>query len=113
MARKSYLKKTPLTEASATFLAPGGTSGLAIEEIAVDDGLDRITAEPVFAKISSPHYHASAMDVLHVRREVRLGAAECVGKTLIRADGDAPAAGSFKYVDTGNALPAWPNAVIM
>ena len=77
------------------------------------EALDRITAEPVFAKISSPHYHASAMDGICVRAEDTFGATEFVGKTLTLADGDAPAAGSFKYVDTGNALPAWANAVIM
>ncbi len=113
MARKRYLKKTPLTEARELFLATVDPSGLAIEEIAVDDGLDRITAAPVFAKISSPHYHASAMDGICVRAEDTFGATEFVGKTLVLANSDSPAAGSFKYVDTGNALPAWANAVIM
>ena len=113
MARKRYLKKTPLTEARELFLATVDPARLAVEEIAVDDGLDRITAEPVFAKISSPHYHASAMDGICVRAEDTFGATEFVGKTLTLADSDSPAAGSFKYVDTGNALPAWANAVIM
>ena len=113
MARKRYLKKTPLTEARELFLATVDSQGLAVEEIAVDDGLDRITAEPVFAKISSPHYHASAMDGICVRAEDTFGATEFVGKTLALANGDSPAAGAFKYVDTGNALPAWANAVIM
>ena len=113
MARKRYLKKTPLTEARELFLATVDPSGVTIEEIAVDDGLDRITAEPVFAKISSPHYHASAMDGICVRAEDTFGATEFVGKTLALTNSDSPAAGSFKYVDTGNALPAWANAVIM
>ena len=113
MARKRYLKKTPLIEARELFLATVDPSQLASEDIAVDDGLDRITAEPVFAKISSPHYHASAMDGICVRAEDTFGATEFVGKTLTLAEGDAPPAGSFKYVDTGNALPGWANAVIM
>ena len=113
MARKRYLKKLRLTEARELFLATVDPSGLAIEEIAVDDGLDRITAEPVFAKISSPHYHASAMDGICVRAEDTFGATEFVGKTLTLADVDSPGLASFKYVDTGNALPAWANAVIM
>ena len=62
MARKRYLKKTPLTEARELFLSTVDPSRLAAEEIAIDDALDRITAGPIFAKISSPHYHASAMD---------------------------------------------------
>ncbi len=113
MARKRYLKKTPLTEARELFLSTVNPAQLAIEEIAIDDALDRITAEPIFAKISSPHYHASAMDGICVRAEDTFGATEFVGKKLGLADSDAPAAGAFKYVDTGNALPAWANAVIM
>ena len=113
MARKRYLKKTPLIEARELFLATVDPSELAVEEIAVDDGLDRITAEPVFAKISSPHYHASAMDGICVRAEDTFGATEFVGKTLTMADSDLPGLASFTYVDTGNALPGWANAVIM
>ncbi|KPK31042.1 MAG: hypothetical protein AMK70_12905, partial [Nitrospira bacterium SG8_35_1] len=32
------------------------------EVISIDDSLGRITAEPVFARLSSPFYNASAMD---------------------------------------------------
>ena len=113
MARKRYLKKTPLTEAREIFLATVEPSRLAVEEIAVDDGLDRVTAEPVFAKISSPHYHASAMDGICVRAEDTFGATEFVGKKLNLTNADVPGPAAFKYVDTGNALPAWANAVIM
>ena len=113
MARKRYLKKTALTEARELFLSIVDPSRLAAEEIAIDDALDRITAEPVFAKISSPHYHASAMDGISVRAEDTFGATEFVGKKLGLADSDSPAADAFQYVDTGNALPAWANAVIM
>jgi putative molybdopterin biosynthesis protein len=113
MARNRYLKKTPLIEARQLFLSAVDPARLGREEIPIDDALDRITAEPIFAKISSPHYHASAMDGICVRAEDTFGATEFVGKKLSLADSDAPAAGAFKYVDTGNALPAWANAVIM
>ncbi len=113
MARKRYLKKTPLSEARELFLSTVNPAALAIEEIAIDDALDRITAEPVFAKISSPHYHASAMDGICVRAEETFGATEFVGKKLTLTDSDSPRADAFRYVDTGNALPAWANAVIM
>ena len=95
------------------FLATVDPSCLTAEEIPVDEGLDRITAEPVFAKISSPHYHASAMDGICVRAEDTFGATEFVGKKLTRARVDSPEAAAFSYVDTGNALPPWANAVIM
>lgn len=113
MARKRYLKKTPLIEAREMFLAAVEPSRLAVEEISVDDALDRITAAPVFAKISSPHYHASAMDGICVRAEDTFGATEFAGKTLQLAAADAPGGAAFRYVDTGNALPSWANAVIM
>jgi putative molybdopterin biosynthesis protein len=113
MARKRYLKKTPLTDARAMFLSLIDPAQLGIDEIPIDDALDRITAEPVFAKISSPHYHASAMDGICVRAEDTFGATEFAGKTLRLASADSADAGAFQYVDTGNALPPWANAVIM
>ncbi|MGE5215734.1 MAG: molybdopterin biosynthesis protein [Chloroflexota bacterium] len=113
MARKRYLKKVTLGEAKGLFLATVDPSRLGVEEIAVDDALDRITAGPVFAKISSPHYHASAMDGICVRAEDTFGATEFAGKKLHLTDSAAPGRAAFKYVDTGNALPPWANAVIM
>ena len=115
MARKRYLKKTPLEEARKLFLAGIDSSKLASETVPVDDALNRITAEPVFAKISSPHYHAAAMDGICVRAEDTFGATEFVGKKLTQAlDVSEPGAFAyFAYVDTGNSLPAWANAVIM
>jgi putative molybdopterin biosynthesis protein len=113
MARKRYLKKTPLRDAQELFLARIDPSRLRHETVAVEDALNRVTAEPVFARISSPHYHAAAMDGICVRAEDSFGATEFVGKRLMRASGDAPPPGAFAYVDTGNSLPAWANAVIM
>ena len=113
MARKRYLKKTTLTQARELLLSSVDSARLASEEIPVEDALDRVTAEAVFAKISSPHYHASAMDGICVRAEDTFGATEFAGKKLKLTDAAMPELGSFKYVDTGNALPAWANAVIM
>jgi putative molybdopterin biosynthesis protein len=113
MARKRYLKKTPLKQAKEFFLANVEPSRIRTEYIPVDEALDRITAEPVFAKISSPHYHAAAMDGICVRAEDTFGATEFVGKKLFRASGESPGPSAFAYVDTGNSLPPWANAVIM
>lgn len=113
MARKRYLKKTTLHEARALFLLTVDPARLATEEIPVEDALDRITSEAVFAKISSPHYHASAMDGICVRAEDTFGATEFAGKKLKLTDADSPGPGAFQYVDTGHALPPWANAVIM
>jgi putative molybdopterin biosynthesis protein len=112
MARKRYLKKTPLKEARELFLARVDPGALAPEEIRIDDGLDRVTAEPVFARISSPHYHAAAMDGICVRAEDTFGATEFAPKKL-RPLAQDDFAGAFQYVDTGNAIPLWANAVVM
>ena len=101
MARKRYLKKTPLTDARGLFLAHIDASKLASETIPVEDALDRVTAEAVFAKLSSPHYHAAAMDGICVRAEDTFGATEFLGKKFARATGAARGSGVFAYIDTG------------
>jgi putative molybdopterin biosynthesis protein len=113
MPRKRYLKKIALREAQAVFLARVDPSVLPGDTIAVEDALGRVTAAPVFAKISSPHYHAAAMDGICVRAEDTFGATEFVPKKLKKAADQLPGPGGFAYVDTGNALPHWANAVIM
>lgn len=113
MARKRYLKKTPLREAREIFLRAVDPAALAVERVRVDEALDRVTAEPVFARISSPHYHAAAMDGICVRAEDTFGATEFAPKSLRRISSGAAGREVFEYVDTGNALPPWADAVIM
>ena len=112
MARKRYLKKTPLREARELFIGRFDSSALETETVAVDQALNRVTAEAVFAKISSPHYHGSAMDGICVRSQDTFGATEFKPKRLkLMSEGDGD--GVFAFVDTGNALPSWADAVIM
>lgn len=113
MARKRYLKKTPLREARELFLARIDPTKLESEILPVGQALNRITAEPVFAKISAPHYHGSAMDGICVRAEDTFGATEFNPKQLRLLTGEEAPVGRFAFVDTGHALPLWANAVIM
>ncbi|MGH7774351.1 MAG: molybdopterin biosynthesis protein [Candidatus Binatia bacterium] len=113
MARKRYLKKTPLKEARELFLKEIDPSNLDNETVRIDAALHRISSEPVFARISSPHYHAAAMDGICVRAEDTFGATEFVPKRLKLISAGKPVDGVFAYLDTGNALPLWANAVIM
>src|SRR5215468_2978897 len=113
MARKRYLKKTPLKAAQEMFLAKIDAALSESEIIPVAEALGRITAEPVFAKISSPHYHGAAMDGICVRAEDTFGATEFAPKRLKRAMAGTRGEEGFAYIDTGNALPAWANAVVM
>jgi putative molybdopterin biosynthesis protein len=111
MKRHIYLEDIPLEEAWAAFStalqAENLWRPLAVETIPVSQANGRITAQAIFAKISSPHYHASAMDGYAVRAQDTHGATETSPKQLILAEGSAQA------VNTGHALPAWANAVIM
>ena len=88
-----------LAEAGLDALLPG-------EPTPLDEAAGRITAEPVWARVSSPHYHAAAMDGYAVRAEETRGASETQPVHL------AIGQQAF-HVDTGDPLPPGTNAVIM
>ncbi len=110
MERKIYLEQTPLNEAiekwTNKFIENGMNKPLEGEQIKVIDSLGRITAEPVFAKISSPFYHSSAMDGYAVKFTDTIGASEGRPKKLKIPD-------QAVYVSTGDPIPNGFNAVIM
>jgi len=108
--RNIYLEDIPMGEArarlSAALEASGKAGPLPGERVALDDALGRVTAEPVWALISSPHYHAAAMDGYAVRAADTLGATETRPVAL-----SVPA--QAHPVNTGVPLPEGCNAVIM
>lgn len=111
MARKRYLNKKPLDEARAAMLS--AAPPLSTEETSsVEEALGRITAAAVFARESVPHYHGAAMDGIAIRAEDSFGASEGRAITFQRATPET-AERPFSYIDTGNALPVWANAVVM
>jgi putative molybdopterin biosynthesis protein len=79
---------------------------LASESLPVAECLGRVTAAPVWARISSPHYHASAMDGYAVHADDTAGATETRPKWLAIGQ-------QAWYVDTGDPLPPGTNSVIM
>ena len=106
-----YLHDIPLPHAKVRLQTALEDAGLwrllAVEEIPLDENaLGRILAQPIWAKISSPHYHASAMDGFAVRAIETHGALETAPVTLL-VDGQTT------YIDTGDPLPEWATAVIM
>ncbi|MBC8236111.1 molybdopterin biosynthesis protein [bacterium] len=106
MERKRYLRKTGLNEALELFFKhPALSKLIESEEIPTSEALGRITAEPVFAKISSPHYHCSAMDGVAVRAADTFGASEV---SPIQLEGE-----QFFPLDTGDKIPDNYDAVIM
>jgi putative molybdopterin biosynthesis protein len=106
--RTLYLEDIPLEEARARFWGAleGLLQPLPAEEVDVADALGRVTAEPLFARTSVPHYHASAMDGIAVRAEETLGASETAPLRLRLGE-------QATWVDTGDPLPPDTNAVIM
>ncbi len=105
-----YLHDIPLDQAHARLrmaLEAAGLWGvLEVEEIALDENaLGRVLAEPLWARLSSPHYHASAMDGFALRAEATRGAMPSMPVTLDFGS-------ETVYVDTGDPLPDWANAVV-
>jgi len=106
-----YLHDIPLPQAQArlkdALIDANLWCVLGVETIPLDENaLGRVTAEPVWAKVSSPHYHASAMDGFAVRAEDTSGAQPATPLVFELKDDSA------KYVDTGDPLPEWSNAVL-
>src|SRR5512137_1112823 len=105
-----YLEDIPMEEAVSRFHSAlrqaGGLSRTAAEKVPLAEALHRVTADAVWARISSPHYHAAAMDGAAVRAGDTTGASE---KTPVRLRiGD-----QAQWVDTGMAMPEGFDAVVM
>ena len=102
-----FLHDVPLETARERFDAALGALGVtndATESVGLDDALDRVTARPVIARLSSPHYHACAMDGIAVVAARTAGARETQPVEL--------AAEEAVVVDTGDPLPGGFDAVI-
>lgn len=109
MKRNIYLSKLTLKEAQEKFyktlLKYKLAQPLKRELVSTEDSLGRITAEPIFAKISSPYYQAAAMDGVVVRARDTYEASESSPITLkINQD--------FHFINTGNPIPFDFDAVI-
>jgi len=105
-----YLHDIPLQEAKARFhqalMEAGLWCRLGAENIPLDeDVLDRVLAQTVWARISSPHYHASAMDGFAVRAGETKTAGPATPVSLLYS-------AQTVYVDTGDPLPEWADGVI-
>jgi putative molybdopterin biosynthesis protein len=106
MKRNIYLKKKSLEEAKKVASEVAKLIHLGTEVIPVMHAQGRITAEPVFAKISSPPFHCAAMDGIAIKAENTFGATEESPKSLhINKE-------AF-FVNTGNPIPQGTDSVIM
>ena len=105
-----YLQDIPLPQARERFeaaLKEAGKIGvLGSEEIPLDEhALGRVLSTPIWASISSPHYHASAMDGYAIYSSTTSLAGPTHPIELLIGTQAA-------YVDTGDPLPSWCDAVI-
>ena len=106
MKRQVYLAMKSVEEAQDLFLSRFADMKTGVEEIPAEESLGRVTAEPIFARISTPTYHSAAMDGVAVRAEETYGTTERNPKTLTVGE-DAV------WINTGQAIPEGLNAVIM
>jgi len=118
--RQMYLEDIALDEAWGRFSAALATAGrggpLPAERVPVAEALGRVTAGPIWARLSSPHYHASAMDGFAVHAADTQGATETTPIRLALVEPGLREAGverPAQPVNTGHPLPPWANAVIM
>lgn len=105
-----YLHDIPLDQAKKRFNQALKEykldSILGIEQILINEfAVGRVLAEPVWAKISSPHYHASAMDGFALKAKSSENAMQ-TNPISLRVPEEA------EYLDTGDVLPDWADCVI-
>lgn len=102
-----YLTNIPLDQAVAEYASILTQNGMAYrtEMLPVRQAVGRVTAQPVYAKICAPHYHACAMDGVAVMASATFGATQTTPVCLRE--------GQYTPVDTGDPLPEDCDAVIM
>lgn len=119
MERKIYLEDIPLDQAWGAFTAALQSENLwqtfPAETIPLTEANGRITAQAVWAKLSSPHYHASAMDGYALRANDTIGASETQPLSFAVGEWDDIPANvrPAQAVNTGQAMPPWANCVVM
>lgn len=107
MKRNIYLHTIPLEEAVSRLVAELDRETLVgVERIGAEHAAGRITAEPVFARYSSPTFHSAAMDGIAVRAAATFAARE---GSPVRLEPQK----DFVFVNTGHPLPGDFDAVVM
>ncbi len=104
-----YLKDIPKEEAWSLFTNALTTANLfkplEPEIVNLDQAMGRITAEAIWAERSSPHYHAAAMDGYALRSADTEGVSDRSPRLLKLQT-------VCIYLDTGDPLPVWCDAVL-
>ncbi|PKM96423.1 MAG: molybdopterin biosynthesis protein [Firmicutes bacterium HGW-Firmicutes-1] len=104
-SRNIYISNLPVEEAIHLY-TEALPATFNTEKLSIHDVLFRTTSEAVFAKISSPNFHCSAMDGIAVIAADTYGASEKTPKSLQEGI-------HFNYINTGNPMPENRDSVIM
>jgi putative molybdopterin biosynthesis protein len=104
-----YIHDRPAAEALAAWEEACAAAGCPVRVEAIrlplDQAVGRVTAEPVWARSSSPPFDAAAMDGIAVHAADTVGASETTPVRL--------RAGAFEVVDTGDPIPGDFDVVVM
>ncbi|MGW4523967.1 molybdopterin biosynthesis protein [Amycolatopsis sp. NPDC004378] len=102
-----FVSDVPAAEAHTAWrearAAAGCPARVAAVTVPVGDAVGRVTAEPVWARRSSPAFDAAGMDGIAVRAADTVGASETTPVVVT----------DFEVVDTGDPLPPGYDAVVM
>jgi len=104
--RNIYLQKQSLEVARRVIFDRFAGAEPATGFIPVTHAVGRVLAEPVFAAISSPNFHAAAMDGVAVKASDTFSASDTTPLQLVLGQ-------QAFHVNTGHILPQGCNAVIM
>jgi putative molybdopterin biosynthesis protein len=104
--RNIYLDTQPIETARQILMDTFKDRVTEVEAMDVVSAQNRVLASPAIAKLSSPNFHAAAMDGMAVNAKDTFGACEDDPRVLV------PGETGF-WVNTGHALPPGTNAVIM
>ena len=104
--RNVYLDMKSIEEAKKILFEQFAHTVTEIETLEVVSAKGRVLVNPAIATVSSPNFHAAAMDGIAVDAAVTFGASEEAPITLV------PNKNMF-WVNTGHPMPEGTNAVIM
>lgn len=106
--RNLYLTSVPLSQAMDEYVTrmADGLNSRETQTVDVGDALGRMTSAPVFAKLSAPHYNASAMDGISVKADSTYHASETTPVKLKKNR-------DYVVLNTGAPVPDDFDAVIM
>ncbi|MDQ3764197.1 MAG: molybdopterin biosynthesis protein [Actinomycetota bacterium] len=107
MPRSPFIRDVPAAQALDAWRAACAVAGcpdrVGTERLGLVDAIGRVTAEPVWARRSSPAFDSAGMDGVAVCSADTVGASETAPVTLT----------DFDVIDTGDPLPEGRNAVVM